>query len=128
MLSVVVWSVILWLLSIVGAWVAGMQSVSFSSAFFYGWGTIIERPPEDPTSNISGQVSTFKLSPIRCEFLSFSAYGDIYNHLATIIYSANFVLGASKLVLVFVFVPALIMSLTGRGCFNSLENTSSAPS
>ncbi|XP_071533871.1 glutamate receptor ionotropic, delta-1-like [Panulirus ornatus] len=54
--SVVAWGVILWLLQRAWWWVAGGPGIRFNTAFLYGWGALLERPPSDPSTNTSGQV------------------------------------------------------------------------
>ena len=52
----VVWGVVLWVLQ--KAWRLLTQGfdVEFITALSYSWGALLEKPPADPSVNISGQV------------------------------------------------------------------------
>ncbi|XP_071545452.1 glutamate receptor ionotropic, delta-2-like [Panulirus ornatus] len=53
--SVVAWSVVMWLLQRAWRWVAGGPGVSLNTALLYGWGALVEQPPSHPSVNVSGQ-------------------------------------------------------------------------
>ncbi|XP_069190877.1 glutamate receptor ionotropic, delta-1-like [Procambarus clarkii] len=56
LVSVVVWSVILWLLQKVWHWLVGGREVKFQNAIMFGWGSLVGQPPLDPSTNVSGQL------------------------------------------------------------------------
>ncbi|XP_071525486.1 glutamate receptor ionotropic, delta-1-like [Panulirus ornatus] len=55
-MSVVVWGVILYLLQRAWRVVSEGRGVSFNTALLYGWGSLLEHPPPDPSRNMSGRV------------------------------------------------------------------------
>ncbi|KAK8385019.1 hypothetical protein O3P69_014529 [Scylla paramamosain] len=55
-LGVVVWSVTVWILQRMLNFITGGQEVSFVKVMFYGWGALLEQPPDDPSKTISGQM------------------------------------------------------------------------
>lgn len=56
LISVVLWGVILWMLQKVFLILIGKHGVHFSTSLVYGWGTLLEQPPSDPSISMSGQV------------------------------------------------------------------------
>ncbi|XP_042221842.1 glutamate receptor 3.3-like, partial [Homarus americanus] len=56
LLSVVAFGVLMWVLQKVWLWAAGGRSVKFNTAFLYGWGALLEKPPPVPSVTVSGQV------------------------------------------------------------------------
>ncbi|KAG7162435.1 putative Proteasome subunit alpha type-2-like 15, partial [Homarus americanus] len=57
LLSVVAFGVLMWVLQKVWLWAAGGRSVKFNTAFLYGWGALLEKPPPVPSVTVSGQVN-----------------------------------------------------------------------
>ncbi|KAK3885128.1 hypothetical protein Pcinc_010610 [Petrolisthes cinctipes] len=55
--SVVVWGVSVWLLQKVWPCALGGLNLNLSSSIFYGWGLMLEDPPEEPPSNLTGQMA-----------------------------------------------------------------------
>ncbi|XP_071544961.1 probable glutamate receptor [Panulirus ornatus] len=55
-ISVVAWSVILWMLQRTWRWVSGGRGVRFNTTLLYGWGALLEQPPRDPSVSVSGQI------------------------------------------------------------------------
>lgn len=58
--SVAVWGVTVWLLQKVWHHALGGLNLSLSSSIFYGLGLMLEEPPEEPPSNLTGQVSGWR--------------------------------------------------------------------
>ncbi|XP_069951439.1 uncharacterized protein [Cherax quadricarinatus] len=56
LVSVVVWSVIMWLLLRAWQWVVSGREVKFKTVIMFGWGVLLGQPPPDPSTNVSGQV------------------------------------------------------------------------
>ncbi|XP_069190886.1 uncharacterized protein [Procambarus clarkii] len=61
LVSVVAWGVSLWFFQKAWQWVAGGRSVDITTALLYGWGTLLNQPPSDPSISISGQAVYVKL-------------------------------------------------------------------
>ncbi|KAG7162343.1 SCAN domain-containing protein 3-like 8, partial [Homarus americanus] len=58
LVSVVAWGVTLWLIHRAWRWFAGGRGVKFTTAFLYGWGALLERPPSNPSVSDSGKPVT----------------------------------------------------------------------
>ncbi|KAG7162344.1 Glutamate receptor-like 28, partial [Homarus americanus] len=56
LMSVVAWGVSLWFIHRARRWFAGGRGVKFTTAFLYGWGALLERPPSNPSVSDSGKV------------------------------------------------------------------------
>nr|XP_045620065.1 glutamate receptor ionotropic, kainate glr-3-like [Procambarus clarkii] len=56
MVSVMVWSTILWLLRRAWQWVAGGRVDTFTDSFMYGWGALLGQPPPRISFTNSGKV------------------------------------------------------------------------
>ncbi|XP_042233435.1 uncharacterized protein LOC121873798 [Homarus americanus] len=56
LVSVVAWGATLWILQRAWWFVARGRGVQFNTALLYGWGALLEKPPPDPSINISGQL------------------------------------------------------------------------
>ncbi|KAG7162400.1 Glutamate receptor ionotropic, kainate 1-like 1 [Homarus americanus] len=56
LVSVVAWSIVIWVLQSSWQWMAGGPSVKYNTALLYGWGALLEQPPHDPSVSTSGQV------------------------------------------------------------------------
>ncbi|KAG7157779.1 Glutamate receptor ionotropic, delta-1-like 35 [Homarus americanus] len=54
--SVVLWGVTLWLQQRVWRWFAGGQGVKLTTALLHSLGTLLERPPSNPSDNDSGRL------------------------------------------------------------------------
>ncbi|XP_053641778.2 glutamate receptor-like [Cherax quadricarinatus] len=56
LVSVMVWSGILWLLQEVWWWITGTNRVSIITILLYGWGALLANLPSDPSVNKAGKV------------------------------------------------------------------------
>lgn len=56
LISVLLWGVLLWIVQKLFMILTGKRGVHFSMSLVYGWGTLLEQPPSDPSISISGQV------------------------------------------------------------------------
>ncbi|XP_069951447.1 glutamate receptor ionotropic, kainate 2-like [Cherax quadricarinatus] len=56
LLSMVLWSGILWLLQKVWCWVTGTHTVNFITILLYGWGALLANLPSDPSVNKAEKV------------------------------------------------------------------------
>ncbi|XP_045111259.1 glutamate receptor ionotropic, delta-2-like [Portunus trituberculatus] len=54
--GVVVWGVMLWLLQVTWDSVTGQRNASFITVLLYGWGALLEQPPQVPSVTVSGQM------------------------------------------------------------------------
>lgn len=56
LISVLLWGVLLWIVQKLFMILTGKRGVQFGRSLVYGWGTLLEQPPSDPSISISGQV------------------------------------------------------------------------
>ena len=54
--SVVVWSLVLWVLQKAWRLLTQGSDIELITALSYSWGNLLEQPHADPSVNISGQV------------------------------------------------------------------------
>lgn len=76
-----VWAISFWLLEATMKSAVGARDVKFNTIFLFGWGSLMEQPPKQPSRGSSGQVLGYVSYSQHIDILYFYSIKDYCTYL-----------------------------------------------